>query len=248
VLGARRSRQAIELAERHGWSEEPLAGVAYAQLAGALVSQGQLDEAQRSIERAERTLRAELEPAAEMDEHEWDAAFTRTMMAALRLADDDPQAATVALAPAIAGTVPSGHPTWPVEALLLEAVARDALGDAGAAQRAIERALDLAEPDGMLLPFLLHPARELLERHTCRPTSRCATSETSSTCLCTPSRHIPSSDPPEWAMPTHPAAREASAKSPTKIPRGRLWWVWLIGPRPALTVDHPASLAMNSNA
>jgi LuxR family maltose regulon positive regulatory protein len=29
----------------------------------------------------------------------------------------------------------------------------------------LERALDLAEPDGLLLPFLLHPAPELLQRH-----------------------------------------------------------------------------------
>jgi LuxR family maltose regulon positive regulatory protein len=108
---------------------------------------------------------------AEMDEHERDAAFMRTVIAALRLAEDAPQAATVALAPAIAGAVPSGHPIWLVEALLLEAVARDAIGDTGAAQRAIERALDLAEPDGMLLPFLLHPVPGLLERHSRHHTS-----------------------------------------------------------------------------
>jgi LuxR family maltose regulon positive regulatory protein len=47
----------------------------------------------------------------------------------------------------------------------LEAIARDALGDPGAAERALERALDLAEPDGVLLPFLLDPAPGLLERH-----------------------------------------------------------------------------------
>ena len=32
-------------------------------------------------------------------------------------------------------------------------------------ERALERALDLAEPDGVLLWFLLHPAPGLLERH-----------------------------------------------------------------------------------
>jgi LuxR family maltose regulon positive regulatory protein len=47
---------------------------------------------------------------------------------------------------------------------LLEAIARDALGDQAAAGRALERALDLAEPDGALLWFLLHPAPGLLER------------------------------------------------------------------------------------
>jgi LuxR family maltose regulon positive regulatory protein len=51
------------------------------------------------------------------------------------------------------------------EALVLEAAARDALGDPGAAESALERALDIAEPDGAVLPFLVHPVRELLERH-----------------------------------------------------------------------------------
>ena len=51
------------------------------------------------------------------------------------------------------------------QAFLLEAIARDALGDTPAADRALEHALDLSEPDGNLLPFLLHPARALLERH-----------------------------------------------------------------------------------
>ena len=48
---------------------------------------------------------------------------------------------------------------------MLEAIARDALGDPAAAGRALERALDLAEPDRALLAFLLHPAPGLLERH-----------------------------------------------------------------------------------
>jgi LuxR family maltose regulon positive regulatory protein len=48
---------------------------------------------------------------------------------------------------------------------LLEASARDALGDPGAAGQAVERALDLAEPDSVLFPFLTHPVPALLERH-----------------------------------------------------------------------------------
>src|SRR5260370_33595835 len=58
------SRQAIELAERHGWGQEALAGMAYAQLGIVLLYQGRLDEADPWLERAERTLRAEVEPAA----------------------------------------------------------------------------------------------------------------------------------------------------------------------------------------
>ena len=52
-----------------------------------------------------------------------------------------------------------------VQAFLLDAIARDALGDAGAARRALERALDLARPEGLLFPFLIAPAPDLLERH-----------------------------------------------------------------------------------
>jgi LuxR family transcriptional regulator, maltose regulon positive regulatory protein len=57
---------------------------------------------------------------------------------------------------------------------LLEAIARDALGDAAAADAAIERALDLAEPDGVLLPFLVYPAPGLLERHVRHRTAHAA--------------------------------------------------------------------------
>jgi LuxR family maltose regulon positive regulatory protein len=60
------SMQAIELAERHGWGDEPLAGVAYTQLGIVLLYQGRLEEAEPWLERAERTLRAEAEPAAGM--------------------------------------------------------------------------------------------------------------------------------------------------------------------------------------
>ena len=97
---------------------------------------------------------------AEMDGAERDSGEMRIAAAALRLAQDDPEAATVALAPVLDGSVPltNAH-LWVVQAFLLEAIARDALGDAGAARRALERALDLAEPEGLLFPFLLIPRR-----------------------------------------------------------------------------------------
>jgi LuxR family maltose regulon positive regulatory protein len=52
-----------------------------------------------------------------------------------------------------------------VTALLLEARARDALGDQARAGCALERALDITESSGILLPFLLDPVPALLERH-----------------------------------------------------------------------------------
>src|SRR5215831_11708463 len=60
------------------------------------------------------------------------------------------------------------------QALLLEASARDAAGDPAAAGRALERALDLAEPDGALFWFLLQPAPGLLERHARHGTAHAA--------------------------------------------------------------------------
>ena len=48
---------------------------------------------------------------------------------------------------------------------MLDAIARDALGDGAAARRALEHALDLAKPEGLLFPFLFDPAPGLLERH-----------------------------------------------------------------------------------
>jgi LuxR family transcriptional regulator, maltose regulon positive regulatory protein len=65
-------------------------------------------------------------------------------------------------------------PTWLTMAFLLEASARDAMGDEGAADQALERALDCAEPDGALLFFLLCPMPGLLERHARRRTAHAA--------------------------------------------------------------------------
>jgi LuxR family transcriptional regulator, maltose regulon positive regulatory protein len=232
-LGAQRSKQAIELADRHGWTDEPVAGVACAVLGMAMVAQGRLEEGEQALARAERTLRDEVELAAgmqlahargllevvsgrpeaalaafeaaerlarrlvtehtlarrlrshalqtllrvgqaqrveqalaKMDEPDRDSGPMRNAAAVLGLAQGDPQAATAALAPVLAGSVPLPNASlWVVQAWLLEAIARDALGDAGAARRALERALHLAKPEGLLFPFLLDPAPGLLDRH-----------------------------------------------------------------------------------
>jgi LuxR family maltose regulon positive regulatory protein len=63
---------------------------------------------------------------------------------------------------------------WMVTALHLEAITRDALGDQDAAGRALERALDAAESDRVLIPFLVCPAPGLLERHARQPTAHAA--------------------------------------------------------------------------
>ena len=226
--------QAIELARRHGWTEEPVAAVAYSDLGRSMVWQGRLGETEGWLDRAERALRTEAQPAAhllvhyargllelgrgrnekalsafqaalwpqealvmphtlaarararvlqtrvrlgqaepveqalaELDEHERETGQMRIVLAALRLSQGDPRAATTALAAALEDIGSAQNlRTWLVEGFTLEAIARNELGDAGAAGRALESALELAEPDGLLLPFLLHPAAELLERHS----------------------------------------------------------------------------------
>jgi LuxR family transcriptional regulator, maltose regulon positive regulatory protein len=226
------STQAIELAERHGWVEESLAGMAYAQLGIEMLYQGRLDEAEPWLERAERTLRTEVEPGAgmslryarallelargryqealaafrgaekltatlvgphtcaasmrsrmlqtlvrlgqtgraeqalaELGEDERASAEMRIAVATLRLASDDPRAAADALAPVLDGSLSGVCRVRMVTALLLEARARDALGDPAAAGRVLERALDITESSGIVLPFLLDPAPAMLERH-----------------------------------------------------------------------------------
>ena len=117
-----------------------------------------------TLVRMGQTGRAE-QALAELGEDERASAEMRTAEAALRLAADDPQAAADALAPVLDGSVCGIHRVRMVTALLLEARARDALGDQATAGRVLERALDITESSGILLPFLLDPAPALLERH-----------------------------------------------------------------------------------
>src|SRR5215207_3058573 len=249
LLVAERARQAIELAQRHGWSDEPIVADAYALLGLCTVLQGRLDEAEPWLERAERTLppdgqpviegmlrtaRAQLELARgretdalaairageralgllvapetvvirsggavqlqrfmrglrlqilvrlgetesaeltldHLGEEERESPEMRIALTVLRLAQDDPDAARLALDPVLDNPVLNTYPgPIPVLARLLSAIVNDALRDAGAAGRALESALDSAEPESMLLPFLLYPAPALLERHQRHHTS-----------------------------------------------------------------------------
>jgi LuxR family transcriptional regulator, maltose regulon positive regulatory protein len=272
------SRQAIELARQHGWTDDLLAGDAYVALGAALVWLGRLDEAQPWIQRAERAVREEAEPATALSLHYVQAQFAlargqqenaltafraaqrqaerlvaphpltaqlrasllRTMvrmgatepaekalaeldeaaretgemhatLAALRLAQNDPAAAAQAVAPVIDGSAPVILRVSMTEALLLEATARDALGDPSAADSALERALDIAEPDGAVLPFLLHPVPALLERHR-RRTAHSSLLAEILTLLTGASRPAPSPEEP-------PSPREPLSESETRVLR-----------------------------
>jgi LuxR family maltose regulon positive regulatory protein len=102
---------------------------------------------------------------AQLDETALASGETRIVRALLKLAERDPAGASVALAPVLGGVEALFHPNWQVVAYLLEAIARSAQGETAEADRALERALDLAEPSGALLAFIFYPAPELLERH-----------------------------------------------------------------------------------
>ena len=142
-----------------------------------------------------------------------------TAVAALRLAQDNPRAATAALAPVIDSSAPGSHQVWLITAFLLEASARDALGEREAAGRALERGLDLAESDGLLFPFLLHPVPELLERHARQRTAHPALT---------------------WKMisvlgGSTPAAPAAGTPSPEQLPEA----LSQAEARPAIPADQP---------
>lgn len=92
-------------------------------------------------------------------------------LVALRMAHDNPQAATVSRWPDRddpASTIALGG--WLVQSLLLEAIACDSSGQATAAEQALERGLDLARHDRAFLPFLVHPVQTLLNRYAKRRT------------------------------------------------------------------------------
>jgi LuxR family maltose regulon positive regulatory protein len=69
------------------------------------------------------------------------------------------------LAPVIDGSAPAIHrPSVVTEAQVLDAAAREKLGDERAAETSLEAALELAEPEGLVLPFILVPVRDIVER------------------------------------------------------------------------------------
>jgi len=177
ALGIRLARGVLELAR--GQDADALAAFQAAdRLAGRLAEPSLIVLSNRSflvqtLARLGETERAGQVLAALADQDR-DNGQMRISLATLRLAQDDPPAAAAALAPVLDGSAPVRWPGWLAQAFLLEAIARDALGDQGAAGRAVERALDLAEPDGVLVPFLLSPAPDLLERHARHGTAHAA--------------------------------------------------------------------------
>jgi LuxR family maltose regulon positive regulatory protein len=87
----------------------------------------------------------------------------RNARAVICLAEGDPAGALGAVRDVLDGTAPVNGYVTVVEAYLLAGIAHRELGDQRAANQAAERALALAEPDRLVLPFAMTGSRELLE-------------------------------------------------------------------------------------
>jgi LuxR family maltose regulon positive regulatory protein len=113
------SRQAIELAERHGWSDETAVGVACTALGGTLAWRGRLHEAATWLQRAEVTIRPEVEAVA--------ALAVQYIRGQLLLATDQAAdaLATFQAAGRLAGRLAAPHPfARPVRAWLVHSMTR----------------------------------------------------------------------------------------------------------------------------
>ena len=110
---------------------------------------GQLSEARASL----AVLDAELAGSGEI----------ANARAVISLAEGNPPAALAAAQNVVNGTAPVIGYVTVVEANLLAAVAHRQLDDQRAASAAAERALALAEPDRLVLPFAMAGTLELLE-------------------------------------------------------------------------------------
>jgi len=226
----RRCREAIALAERHGWGAEPVIAPALIMLAATLIWTGEFDEGERWLQQTRQALQTDTGPditlllhqtagllhagrgrhhealeefgAAEylgsqladsqalatrttrwlpatqarlgmtgearallaaLDDERASSGEIRNARAVICLAEGNPAAALAAVADVLDGTAPVLGDVTVMEAHLLAGLAHRQLGDQRAASQAAERALALAEPDRLVLPFAMTGSRELLE-------------------------------------------------------------------------------------
>jgi LuxR family maltose regulon positive regulatory protein len=230
AMARERCREAIALAERHGWGTEPVIAPALLALAEKMILIGEFGEGERWLGRTVQALEADDAPGIMLGLHlvtgmlhagrgclrlaleefraaerlqpllvnslamssqltGWTLATqarlgligeARAGLAAVAddqagageirngravtcLADGDPAGALAEVEKVMDGTAPvTGYATI-VEAHLLAGLAYRAMDDRRAAARAAEQALALAEPDRLVLPFVMTGSRELLE-------------------------------------------------------------------------------------
>jgi LuxR family maltose regulon positive regulatory protein len=111
---------------------------------------------------------------AALDDRQAAVGEIRNAAAVIRLAEQDPAGARRELQAVLDGTAPVNLSLTRVETHLLDALACRDLGDERAARAAVERALNLAEPDRLILPFAMTGAWELLEALPPQGTSHAA--------------------------------------------------------------------------
>jgi LuxR family maltose regulon positive regulatory protein len=111
---------------------------------------------------------------AALDARRASAGEIRNAAAVILLAEQDPAAARRELRVVLDGGAPVLSYLTQVEAHLLDAFACRDLGDEGASQEAAEQALNLAEPDRLILPFAMTGAWQLLETMPRHGTSHAA--------------------------------------------------------------------------
>jgi LuxR family maltose regulon positive regulatory protein len=222
-------REAIALAEQHGWGTEPIIAPALVNLAAALIWVGELDEPEGLLRRTERALETDTGPGIRLLLHlatgmycaargrhpealaEFSAAQARQAQltgshalasqltgwklasqartgqlaeaqaglaalpgqqasageirnaaAVISLAGGAPARALAEAQAVIDGSAPVIGFMTVIESQLLAGLAHRDLGDQRAAAQAAERALALAEPDRVVLPFAMTGARDLL--------------------------------------------------------------------------------------
>jgi LuxR family maltose regulon positive regulatory protein len=223
---------AIRLAETHGWETDPVIAPAFAALGGSFTFSGLFHRAEDLLDRAERALQPEVEPATglllhlargmleagmdrpaaalarfraaeqmqtllvtqhglavqvrsfriamllrlgrleeaatslpavEAEDAPWGESLTA--LASVRQAQGRAEEAIDALGPVLAGTAPVIHAFSAVHADMVAALAWADRGGRRASEAAVEAALELAEQDRLVLPFVMAGGRDLLARH-----------------------------------------------------------------------------------
>ena len=130
ALAVERSTEATELAQRHGWTEEPAVAVAYLALGATRVWQMRLEEAEPLLDHAERALQVEVQPAASLVLRQ-----ARGMLALAHGRENDALAAFRA-AERLAGLLVTEHPaTTLMQAHMLQVLVR--LGETGRVEQAL---------------------------------------------------------------------------------------------------------------
>jgi LuxR family transcriptional regulator, maltose regulon positive regulatory protein len=105
------------------------------------------------------------EALGELTEHERDTGEVREVIAARSIAQGDPAAAVAILEAKLDESPLIYRDMTRIRSLLLNAKSHYLLGDDMRGRESMERALDLAEVDVLVLPFLWVDSSELLERH-----------------------------------------------------------------------------------